>query len=1065
MSRGWSVGFDLAGGPALTGFGLLFWRKGDPHPNYANALVKGAAADSHTYTGLRPGTYQFRIHACNGSGSCGWWTDPPKEVVVPEPPRVTAPGKVRNLRFSTDHESFTVRWDEPSNNGGAAITGYGILQWREGTRRPGYGTASTVSGTSKRYGGLRANTKYWVTVHACNGPDRCGAWTGHTSVTTDPTPPTPAPTAAPATAPGPVTNLRHTGSGDNSVTVAWGAPSSDGGAALTGFHVKHRVLESGDWPDGAAIIEDGSARSRTIGGLVDGTLYDVQVRACNAASLCGGWTDLLSRDREIVAGHRVGNASLIPAGASIAVGERLRLAIHDIPTGKTAYAQMYGPIQPAGRCPSGRAVIAQQQRGPGPSRGQGYYDTVHIEGCAPGGIGWLRVVNAAETELYARATIRVGTRKPGQVDLVIVNPRDAALHVDWEAPSDGGSTITHYDVQYRAGTSGAWTQTRVPPTATEPVPTDMTISSLSNGAAYQVQVRACNTHGCGAWSDTATGTPVATAPAPPTTSPVFTPVDADCPETSSTATAAGPPQNLDVVPAPQRHILLCWTPVTPVSGNTSYLVQVSLNPTADTDDDRAWVAARTKKPGASGPPSTTDTAVTVDLTNVLLHTADRGLTTHQSIGFRIRAKIDSTRYEYSDMVVVIDSPIVAASVFRSNREEAHVSWRTAQTALLDDDYAQGTYDLRYWLVSGNRQDRNWTPANLGSREIKTGVSSPLTMKDLSEDRIYAIQLVYRKDNRASTHDADVYAARNVYVQTIEGPPVEYESLGPVVFAGFPMRFPMKTTTFDYRVCTETFPTGRESDWVDFIKHAFGQWELATNYTVISMHYNSAPCTNYATTEVTKTILDKIKHHTGSNEDLTAEVEGFIRQATTMTKLKPLHHADSRINEIVMLNDSEALGLGPAFESRVVWVYSQLGSDIGYLGSKGRESTNRKCWTEFPGCAVPSIMLDSDGVATGDGYSTDIFLLRSKVDGSLQIPGDDTSVNRSDVKLNRCPAGTSDAYGILVHEAGHALGLRSADGSDGHHRSSDSVMSGGNYSEKCSPYPLDVLAIRALYESR
>ena len=86
-------------------------------------------------------------------------------------------------------------------------------------------------------------------------------------------------------------------------------------------------------------------------------------------------------------------------------------------------------------------------------------------------------------------------------------------------------------------------------------------------------------------------------------------------------------------------------------------------------------------------------------------------------------------------------------------------------------------------------------------------------------------------------------------------------------------------------------------------------------------------------------------------------------------------------------------------------------------------------------------------------------------GGLQRPGGDTSVDRSDVKLSQCPAGKSDSYGILVHEVGHALGLRSADGSDVHHRLSDSVMSGGNYSEKCSPYPLDVLAIRALYETR
>ena len=39
-------------------------------------------------TGLEPATtYRFRIHACNGPDSCGWWTDPPKEFTTePAPP-------------------------------------------------------------------------------------------------------------------------------------------------------------------------------------------------------------------------------------------------------------------------------------------------------------------------------------------------------------------------------------------------------------------------------------------------------------------------------------------------------------------------------------------------------------------------------------------------------------------------------------------------------------------------------------------------------------------------------------------------------------------------------------------------------------------------------------------------------------------------------------------------------------------------------------------------------------------------------------------------------------------
>ena len=1062
-----SWGKPSDGGRRLTGFGLLFWRTSDPDPAYSSALVKGAGDRSHVFTGLQPDTtYKFRIHACNGADSCGWWTEPPKEVRTltppPEPtptPTATAapvgrPDRPHTLSFDEiTTTSARANWRIAANTGGVALTGFGLLRWPTGTAEPPHSEAIVVgdgSATQKAMTGLTPATTYVFKMRACNGPNRCSDWIANQTFTT----------LAGTVTPGRVTNLRHSSSGDNSVTLAWSAPGNSAAAAVTSYRVQNRPLEAA-WPGGFDVAQGAGTTTFTVSQLVDGTIYEFQVRACNAAG-CGAWTKLLHSDGEIVAGHKVGNASLIPASASLAVGGRLGVGIHDIPKGKVAYAQMYGAIQPAGRCSSARSTRAVA-RAPSASTGSGYYDSVNIEGCAPGGIGWLRVVNAAETELYARATIRVGV-PPGKVGRPTVTAGNASLDVAWVAPSAGDRPITHYDLQYRAGTSGDWTLVE------DITLTSYTITGLTNGTSYQVQVRAVSEVGEGVWSDSATGTPLATAPAPTETAVPTTPVDAACPETSDTATAAGPPQNLDVVPQPQRRILLCWTPVTPVSGDTSYFVEATLNPTADTDGDRMWATARTRKADDSGPASTTDTAVIVDLTDVLLYIADRGLTTQQSVGFRIRARISPSRYEYSNMVVVVDSPIVAASVFRSNRQEAHVSWRSARTVLLDDDYADGEYDLRYRLVTSDHTDRGWTPGSLGSTETDSDVSSGHIIRRLEEDKIYAIQLVYRADNSSATNDANVYAARNVYVQTFDGPPIGIKSESPVIFAGFPMRNPMKTTTFEYRVCTETFPTGLESDWVDFIKHAFGQWELATNSTVISMRYNADPCTDYAT-DVTSEILETIRTHVDPDEPATGvrledQVARLIDRLR-FTKIKPLSNADSRLNEVLMLDDVEALGLGPEYKSRVVFIYSEFGSDVGYLGGGASDSVARDCWTKYRGCATSSEIVDSDGNPTGDGFTTDIFVLRSKANHSrLPLPGGDTQVNRSDVKLSTCPSSVPSVYGVLVHEAGHALGLRSAvDGSEGHPRLIDSVMSGGDYGAKCAPYPADVLAIRALYEAR
>ena len=848
-------------------------------------------------------------------------------------------------------------------------------------------------------------------------------------------------------------------------TAQWQAPGDTGGTALTGYHVIMRPNGAAWPPDREAKKVGATTRRQRFSGLTPNRIYWFKVKACNGANQtrCSGWSPQASVTLPI------GTPEKPTWGSFTAETTQIRVtwsAPGDTGgVGLTGYGLRHwrkGATEPSSAQVVVNAQTSSRTFG-GLAPNTGYRFSIQACNGPSRCSGWTNKDGTTKPTPTppAQAPERVGQPSFSEIG-------STAFTVTWSPPRDNGTAIRGYGIQWRQSGSG-WPSTTTWRGASA---RSERVDNRAAGTTYVVRVKACNGTGangrnrCGAWSrDGRVTTLATTAPAPTDPTAPIAPVHASCPETSSTETAAGPPQNLDVVPESDRRILLCWSPVTPVKDKTSYLVQVTLDPTADSDDDRAWVAARANNAKDTGPASSTDTAVIVDLTNVLLHLADRGLTTQHSIGFRIRARISSSRYEYSDMVVVVDSPIVAASVFRSNREEAHVSWRTAQTVLLDDDYAHGTYDLRYQLVRGNRQDRNWKPTDLGSRADESGVSSPHVIRELDGNSIYAIQWVYRKDNRTSTDDADVYAARTVYLQTIDGAPVAFESSGPVVFAGFPMQYPLKTTTFEYRVCTETFPAGQATTWTDFIKHAFAQWELATNFTVISMKYSSDPCTDYATTDVTATILKKIRDHTGSNEDLTTVVKSFIRRATTMTKLRPLHHADSRLNEVLMLDDVEALGLGPAFKSRVVWVYSQLGSDIGYLGSEDPKSVSRECWTEHPGCAVPTLIVDSDGVGTGDGYSTDIFLLRSKATGGLLLPGGDTSVDRSDVRLNQCPAGTSDTYGVLIHEAGHALGLRSADGSDVHPQWPDSVMAGGDYGNKCSPYPIDVLAIRALYETR
>ena len=76
-----------------------------------------------------------------------------------------------------------------------------------------------------------------------------------------------------------------------------------------------------------------------------------------------------------------------------------------------------------------------------------------------------------------------------------------SLLVGWSAPDNSGKPdIEFYDLQYRKGTTGNWIDGPQDETGTS-----ATISGLDEDSAYQVQVRATNDEGDGAWSSPGSG--------------------------------------------------------------------------------------------------------------------------------------------------------------------------------------------------------------------------------------------------------------------------------------------------------------------------------------------------------------------------------------------------------------------------------------------------------------------------------------------------------------------------------------------------------------------------------
>ena len=134
-----------------------------------------------------------------------------------------------------------------------------------------------------------------------------------------------------------------------------------------------------------------------------------------------------------------------------------------------------------------------------------------------------------------------------------------SLDVTWTAPTNTGPAIASYDLQYRAGTSGNFTNGPQNVTGTSAA-----IGSLAADTSYEVQVRATNAEGDGDWSVAGTGRTTATS-------------------------APGAPTGLSATASGTTAINLSWTAPGSTGGSaiTGYKIEVSPNGTSGWTDQVA----------------------------------------------------------------------------------------------------------------------------------------------------------------------------------------------------------------------------------------------------------------------------------------------------------------------------------------------------------------------------------------------------------------------------------------------------------------------------------------------
>ena len=287
-----------------------------------------------------------------------------------------------------------------------------------------------------------------------------------------------------------------------SLTVTWSAPAN-AGPAITDYDYRYRTTSpQGTWTEvtGTAI----TGLSATIGSLSENTSYDVQVRATNAEGT-GSWSDSGSGTTDANAAPTFSSSATFDAAENQTTAGTVLATDGDTGDDITGYALTGGADQTffSIGATSG-ALTFDDAPNFEDAEDQGTDNTYVVTVQATSGTG-TRVKTATQT--ITVTVTDVGGEAPGKPNAPDVSAASVtSLTVRWTAPANAGPAITDYDVQYREGTSGSWTDGGHTGTAVT-----ATLSGLSENTSYQVQVRATNDEGTGSWSDSGSGTTDANA--------------------------------------------------------------------------------------------------------------------------------------------------------------------------------------------------------------------------------------------------------------------------------------------------------------------------------------------------------------------------------------------------------------------------------------------------------------------------------------------------------------------------------------------------------------------------
>jgi len=453
---------DSNGGSALIEYRVE--QSADNGATWTQIAKSATNFTSVSVTALGPGrNYRFRVFAFNGPGLS------PSSTLVSATTLAGAPGQVTNLVANlVAATSITLSWLAPETNG-AKISDYRVEQSVDMGANWTVLTKSVSQQTSVTIGFLQPAKTYSYRVSAISS---AGVGLASTSLTV----------TTLATVPSAPRSLSLSSKTPDSVSVSWLAPTADGGSSIIDYQLQLSSDNSNSWQ---TIVKPSSVElSYQITGLVAGAKYQLRVLAVNAIGP-GALSNVLEAS---------------PA-TTVATSPR-ELKVEEL-SSTSIHLSWLPPTANGGLNLTEYLVEQSSDNGttwvalPKVSASSSTFTASNL-GSAKTYRYRVYALNSLGSSIASNTvTVTTLATTPAAPNGFTATSSKTSASIRWSAPSDGGATITDYQIELSSNGGLTWQRVAKDPSTLS----NFTLINLSPSNTYSVRVSAVNSAGAGAFSE------------------------------------------------------------------------------------------------------------------------------------------------------------------------------------------------------------------------------------------------------------------------------------------------------------------------------------------------------------------------------------------------------------------------------------------------------------------------------------------------------------------------------------------------------------------------------------